>query len=81
MSQPMTRIVGERTDDGFSVTIPNSLSLSRAGPIAARHPSVERSAILNQGSTSVLTVSFVEGRRPPFRVEARGTNLEILIGR
>ncbi len=35
MSNPVTELEGIIEEDGFSITIPGSLSLSRAGPIAA----------------------------------------------
>ena len=81
MSNPVTRLEGVAETQGFSVTIPNSLSLSRAGPIAAEHPDVERSMILNRGDYAEFTLRFVEGRAPAYRVEAVGTNLEITIER
>ena len=57
------------------------LSLSRAGPIAAAHPDVEHASILNRGEFSELTVRFVAGRKPAYRVEARGPAIEITIAR
>jgi len=68
-------------DNGFSVTIPGSLSLSRAGPIAAAHPDVEHASILNRGDFSELTVRFVAGRKPLYRVEARGPTIEVTLPR
>jgi hypothetical protein len=41
MSNPVVEMDGIIEEDGFSVTIPGSLSLSRAGPIATAHPDVE----------------------------------------
>lgn len=81
MSQPVTTLRGQRTDDGFTVTIPGSLSLDPAGPIAARNPLIERATILNRGDHSVLTVRFVAGRSPDYRVIARDRAIEIQIGR
>jgi len=81
MSEPVTELDGIVEDDGFSVTIPGSLSLSRAGPIAAAHPDVEHASILNRGDFSELTLRFVAGRHPAYRVEARGTAVEITIAR
>ena len=72
MSNPVGEMDGIVEEDGFSVTIPGSLSLSRAGPIASSHPDVEHASILNRGDFSELTVRFVAGRRPAYRVEARG---------
>ena len=81
MSNDVTEMEGIIEDDGFSVTIPGSLSLSRAGPIAAAHPDVEHASILNRGDFSELTVRFVAGRKPLYRVEAHGPAVEVTIGR
>ena len=81
MSNPVTTMDGLVEDDGFSVMIPGSLSLSQAGPIATAHPDVEHAGILNRGDFSELTIRFVAGRRPVYRVEARGPTIEITIAR
>ncbi len=81
MSQPVTVVRGTARPDGFTVTVPNSLSLDRAGPIAASHPLVERSMILNRGDHSELTITFAEGQSPAYRVSARGSAIEVLIAR
>jgi len=81
MSNPVMEMDGIVEDDGFSVTIPGSLSLSRAGPIATAHPDVEHASILNRGDFSELTLRFVAGRHPAYRVEARGPAVEITIAR
>ena len=81
MSNPVTSMDGLVEDDGFSVMIPGSLSLSRAGPIATAHPDVEHAGILNRGDFSELTIRFVAGRHPVYRVEARGPAIEITIAR
>ena len=81
MSNPVTEMEGIVEGDGFSVTIPGSLSLSRAGPIAAANPDVEHAGILNRGDFSELTIRFVAGRKPTYRVEARGPAIEITIAR
>lgn len=81
MSNPVTVMDGIVEEGGFSVTIPGSLSLSRAGPIAATHPDVEHASILNRGDFSELTVRFVPGRQPAYRVEARGPAIQITIAR
>ncbi|MGB8220992.1 MAG: PilZ domain-containing protein [Polyangiales bacterium] len=81
MSNPVTELEGITEADGFSVTIPGSLSLSRAGPIATAHPDVEHASILNRGDFSELTLRFVAGRHPAYRVEARGSTVEITIAR
>lgn len=81
MTLPITSIEGEANDSGFTVNLPGVNSLSRAAPIAAANPSVERAAILNSGDHAVLTVRFVPGRSPAYRVEARGSDLIVTIGR
>ena len=81
MSNPVTIMDGLIEDDGFSVMILGSLSLSRAGPIATAHPDVEHAAIHNRGDFSELTIRFVAGRHPVYRVEARGPAIEITIAR
>ena len=81
MSNPVTELEGIVEEDGFSITIPGSLSLSRAGPIAAAHPDVEHASILNRGDFSELTLRFVAGRHPAYRVEARGPAIEITVAR
>ncbi len=81
MSNPVTTMDGLVEDDGFSVIVPGSLSLSRAGPIASANPDVEHAGILNRGDFSELTVRFVAGRHPAYRVEARGPAIEITIAR
>ena len=81
MSNPVTELDGIIEQDGFSITIPGSLSLSRAGPIAAAHPDVEHASILNRGDFSELTLRFVAGRHPAYRVEARGPAIEITVAR
>jgi hypothetical protein len=81
MSQPITSLVGQADESGFTVTIDGALSLDRAGPIAAANPSVERASILNRGDHCVLTVRFVSGHAPTYRVAIRGQAVEVIIGR
>jgi hypothetical protein len=81
MSNPVVEMDGIIEADGFSVTIPGSLSLSQAGPIASAHSDVEHASILNRGDFSELTLRFVAGRHPAYRVEARGPAIEITIAR
>lgn len=81
MSQAVASLRGERQPDGFTLTIPGALSLDRAGPIAASNPSVEQAMVLNRGDHSILTVRFVAGRDPAYRVVARGEAIEVTIGR
>ncbi len=79
MSNEITELRGIPEKGGFTVIIPGSLSFDRAGPIAAAHPLVARSAILNKGDHSALTVRFARGKSPAYRVIAKGTSLEITI--
>jgi hypothetical protein len=81
MSQPVTGIRGQREPDGFTVTIPGALALDRAGPMRQAIPAIERAMILNRGDHAVLTVRFVAGRNPPYRVTARGSSIEVTVGR
>lgn len=81
MSQPITSLVGQADESGFTVTIDGALSLDRAGPIAAANPSVERASILNRGDHCVLTVRFISGRSPAYRVAIHGQAVEVTIGR
>jgi hypothetical protein len=79
MSSPITRLQGVATDQGFIVTIPKSLSLTDASVISKGNALVEYAAIINYGDYSRLTVKFVRGAKPEYRVRATGTNLEISI--
>jgi hypothetical protein len=81
MSRPVETVEGEALDNGFRISVPGSLSLDRAGPIARQHALVDRSMILNRGDHAELTVHFVEGSRPAYRVQGRGSALEIVIAR
>lgn len=81
MSLPVVALEGESDATGFTVTLHGALSLDRAGPIAAANPAVERAAILNRGDHAVLTVRFVAGRTPAYRVEASGSSVTVTIGR
>ena len=81
MSQPISTLRGQRQEGGFTVTIPGALSLDPAGPMAAANPSIERAIVLNRGDHCVLTVRFVAGRTPDYRVVAQGRSIEVTIGR
>ncbi|GAB5549283.1 MAG: hypothetical protein SangKO_090430 [Sandaracinaceae bacterium] len=81
MSNPVSTLRGQRQSDGFTVTIPGALALDRAGPIAAANPAIERAMILNRGDHAVLTIRFVAGRNPDYRVVARGQSVEVTVGR
>lgn len=81
MSTPIEGVYGQVTPTGFTVRIPNTYSLSRAGPIAASHPYVDRAAITNLGDAAELRIDWKPGRNPPYRVEARGSKLVVILGR
>ncbi len=81
MSRPVRGVRGTEEDGGIRVVVPGALSLDRAGPIAATHPKVERAMILNRGDHAELTLWFVAGVIPEYRVAARGTAVEVTIGK
>ena len=80
MSARIKKLEGSEDENGFSVVIPGSLSLDRAGPIAAAHSAVRRSMILNKGDHSELTIRFASGKSPAYRVSAEGSTLNLTIG-
>ena len=80
MSAPVKKLTGIADEGGFTVLIPGSLSLDRAGPISASHRRVRRSMILNKGDHSELTIRFAKGDPPPYQVKAKGAKLIISIG-
>jgi hypothetical protein len=79
MSRPIETLSGTSDGTGFTVVIPNSLSLDRAGPIAQAHSDVAQATILNRGDHSELAIKFEAGKTPQFRVAAVGSELEIVI--
>jgi hypothetical protein len=81
MSAPVQGIEGQADEGGFTITIRGALSLDRAAPLAAASSSIERASIINRGDHAVLTIRFVTGRTPAYRVAAHGTSLDITIGR
>ncbi len=81
MTTPIERIEGQATESGFTVQITRSNSLTRASPIAAQHPDVDRASVTNVGENATLRIDFKPGRRPAYRVEANGNRLRILLGR
>ena len=81
MSRRVQGIRGEALPDGFRVDVDGSLSLDRAGPIAAAHPLVERATVLNRGDHAELRIRFVSGRHPAYRVTAQGSAIVVSIGR
>ncbi|MDQ3031222.1 MAG: hypothetical protein M3Y87_02310, partial [Myxococcota bacterium] len=81
MSAPVESLEGQADGGGFTITVRGALSLDRAAPLAAASSSIERASILNRGDHCVLTIRFVTGRTPPYRVAAHGTSLDVTIGR
>jgi hypothetical protein len=81
MSMPIEGLEARRDASGFTITVRGALSLDRASPIAAANPSIERATIINRGDHCVLTIRFVEGRAPAYRIAARGAALDVTIGR
>lgn len=81
MTTPIERIDGQTTESGFVVQITRSNSLTRASPIAAQHPAVDRASVSNLGENATLRIDFKPGQHPAYRVEANGNRLRILIGR
>jgi hypothetical protein len=79
MSKQVQQLRGIPDKGGFTVIIPGSLSFDRAGPIAASHPLVKRSMILNKGDHAALTIRFVKDARPAYRVTAKGASIEVTI--
>jgi hypothetical protein len=82
MTTPVESVEGEETENGFRVRLTHTNSNSRASPIAQQHPRVDRASILNQGENAELRIDFLAtGRKPAYRVEARGRQLRVILGR
>ncbi len=71
---------GETTDDGFTVVIVGARAEEGARRIASVHPGVERARIDNEGNQATLTVKFVAGQSPAYRVHVRGSALYVTLG-
>ena len=71
---------GETTDDGFTVVVVGARAEEGARRIASVHPGVERASIDNQGNQATLTLKFVAGRSPAYRVHVRGSALYVTLG-
>jgi len=71
---------GETTDDGFMVVIVGARAEEGARRIASVHPGVERARIENEGTQATLTLKFVAGQSPAYRVHVRGSALYVTLG-
>ncbi|MCC7540855.1 MAG: PilZ domain-containing protein [Deltaproteobacteria bacterium] len=75
-------IRGRAVPNGFTVQVEGAIAVDRAGPIAVRDADVVRANVVNTGNTSELTINFHERvQHPRYRIVARGSNLEITVGR
>ncbi|MEO0326496.1 MAG: hypothetical protein AAF447_26350, partial [Myxococcota bacterium] len=81
MSPTPTALLGERLDEGFRVVVEGALARQGARRIAGAHPQVERAAILNQGDHAELTLRFVAGATPAYRVDIVDGGLDVTVGR
>ncbi len=81
MSQRVQTLRGRVEANGFTVDIPGALAMSGARTISRNLSSVARSHILNHGDHATLTVEFVAGRSPAYRVSAQGAGIKIEIER
>jgi hypothetical protein len=79
-SNPITSLQGKSDPGGFTVILPNTHALDKAGPIARANPAVAKAQILNRKGYAELSVRFEQGRSPAYRVSAQQTGLEVLIG-
>jgi hypothetical protein len=79
-NNPITVLQGKSDPGGFTVIVPNTRALDKAGPIAQSNRAVSSAKILNRGGYAELSVRFAEGRSPAYRVSAQQTGLEVLIG-
>lgn len=71
---------GETTDDGFMVVVVGARAEEGARRIASVHPGVERARIDNEGTQATLTLKFVAGQSPAYRVHVRGSALYVTLG-
>ncbi|MEM9068257.1 MAG: PilZ domain-containing protein [Myxococcota bacterium] len=82
MSRAPGGLQGEVTDDGFRVVVSGATAEEGAMRIARVHPDVRTARIENEGDrTATLSVRFVSGRRPPYRVHISGQALFVTLGR
>jgi hypothetical protein len=81
MSGPVEGLEGDARGDGFTVRVPGRLALDRASPIATSHRAVARAMILNRGDYAELTVDFLPGMKPKYRVMAKDNAIEVTLER
>jgi hypothetical protein len=79
-SNPITSLQGKSDPGGFTVILPNTHALDKAGPIARANAAVAKAQIINRNGYAELNVRFEQGRSPAYRVSAQQTGLEVLIG-
>jgi hypothetical protein len=80
-SNPITSLQGKSDAGGFTVILPNTRALDKAGPIARANAAVAKAQIINRNGYAELNVRFAQGRNPAYRVSAQQAGLEVLIGR
>ena len=81
MSGPVQELEGDSRPDGFTVRVPGRLALDRASPIATSHRAVARAMILNRGDYAELTVDFLPGMAPKYRVIGKDNTIEVTLER
>jgi hypothetical protein len=81
MSGPVQELEGDQRPDGFTVRVPGRLALDRASPIATSHRAVARAMILNRGDYAELTVDFLPGMAPKYRVIGKDNTIEVTLER
>ena len=81
MSAPIKTLQGSSDRTGFRVVIAGARSLDKASPISASHKAIAQAMVLNKGDGAELSIRFVEGKSPAFRVNAHGNELELLIAK
>ncbi len=79
MTGTIKTLQGSGDRSGFTVVVPGSRALDRAGPIRASHKAVAQAMVLNKGDHAELTIRFVEHKHPAYRVSGHGSELEVLI--
>jgi hypothetical protein len=79
MSGRIQSLQGVADKGGFTLTIPGTLSLDRAGPISSAVKSVQRAMVVNKGDHAELSIRFADGKQPAYQVSADGSTLYLVI--